>query len=456
MNPVYFWTIATVMVVIATLAVAAPLFWVRAAGPEGQPRRRLLAVLALTAGIPLVSLGIYAKLGSPALLGAASAPIAADAAPHLATGNAVTGSGDGAAAGQPASTAGGDMNAAIARLEAKLAKSPNDPAGWQLLAQSYDFVGRPADAASARARAGGAASPSPTSMAAAPAMPPMAASAGSLLGAAASMPGAAPAGTAPAANSDPLVEKAEKARRERDFPQAVSAFKQLAARGGMTADLWADYADAVAAVNGGKLAAGSAPLIAQALALDPQHPKALWLLGSLQEEQRNASAALATWQKLAQLLPPDSADGRLIAAKLEETRQALGVAPAAAMPAAGASIASAVAVTGQVQLDPRYKAKVPADTVLFIFAKSVDQPGPPLAVFRTTAAAWPVQFALDDSMAMRPNRRLSDFQKVTIEARLSRTGSANPSPGDLRGAAPAINPRQNRAPLRIVINEEVR
>jgi cytochrome c-type biogenesis protein CcmH len=114
-----------------------------------------------------------------------------------------------------------------------------------------------------------------------------------------------------------------------------------------------------------------------------------------------------------------------------------------------------VSLSGQVQLDPRLKSRVPADTVLFIFAKSVEQPGPPLAVFRTTAASWPVQFMLDDSMAMMPTRKLSDFQKVTVEARLSRSGSANPSAGDLRGASGVLNPRQASAPLRIIIDKEI-
>lgn len=445
MNPVFFWTIATVMVVVATLAVAAPLLWVRAAGPEAEPRRRALALIALTVGIPLLSLAIYAKLGSPTLLGgAANASADTEAtAPHAAKGGTDAQETQPAmAGGGGASTAGGDMNAAIARLEAKLAKSPNDPAGWQLLAQSYDFVGRSADAASARARAGG----TPGSMVAAAASMPSA------------MPTAATTATADTAAGDPLAEAAEKARRERDFPRAVTAFKQLAARGRMNADLWADYADAVAAVNG-KLDNASEPMISRALALDPRHIKALWLLGSLQEQRRDRRAALATWQTLAQLLPADSPDARLIAANIAEASAALGIAVSAGAAAAGTAAAGGagpVGVRGEVQLDARFKSRVPADTVLFIFAKSVDQPGPPLAVFRTTAAAWPVNFALDDSMAMMPNRKLSDFQKVTVEARLSRTGSANPSPGDLRGATGVINPRQATAALRIVINDEVR
>lgn len=428
MSPSIFWTIATVMVVLATVAVVAPLFWVRAGSDEQFGKRRLLAVVALAAGIPLVALSIYSVLGSPLLVGApvpaVAAAIGADALPHAAT--------DPSRPGQAA----GDMGAAIARLEARLATAPNDAAGWQLLAQSYEFVGRAADAANARARAsgGGGAGPAPAGA--------------SLIGAAAAMPGAAPATVAGAGAADPLANTAESARRARDFPRAIDAFKQLVKRGAMSADLWADYADAVGAQRG-TLDELSEPMITKALALDPNHVKALWLLGSLQTQRNDARGALATWQKLAQLVPATSSDAKLIAANMREARAATGTAPVAAVRAVGISL------RGQVQLDPRWRSRVTPDTVLFIFAKSLDQPGPPLAVFRTTAARWPVDFILDDSMAMMPNRKLSDFQKVVVEARLSRSGSANPSKGDLRGSTATLDPHRSSAPLKIVIVDEI-
>ena len=89
-----------------------------------------------------------------------------------------------------------------------------------------------------------------------------------------------------------------------------------------------------------------------------------------------------------------------------------------------------------------------------MFAKAVGQPGPPLAVLRVKTASWPISFVLDDSLAMMPNRKLSDFQNVVVEARISRAGTADPKPGDLRGVSAALDPR-GAAPLRLVINEEI-
>jgi cytochrome c-type biogenesis protein CcmH len=46
----------------------------------------------------------------------------------------------------------GSMDSAIAALEARLAKGGGSPDDWELLAKSFEFLGRPADAAKARAR----------------------------------------------------------------------------------------------------------------------------------------------------------------------------------------------------------------------------------------------------------------------------------------------------------------
>jgi hypothetical protein len=57
------------------------------------------------------------------------------------------------AAASPAAKPGaGSMDSAIAALEARLAKGGGTPDDWELLAKSFEFLGRPADAAKARAK----------------------------------------------------------------------------------------------------------------------------------------------------------------------------------------------------------------------------------------------------------------------------------------------------------------
>jgi cytochrome c-type biogenesis protein CcmH len=114
-----------------------------------------------------------------------------------------------------------------------------------------------------------------------------------------------------------LLARAEDHRRNREFVQACALYASVAARGGMTADGWADYADAQASVDG-RLAGEPARYIAAALAIDPQHPKALWLQASLAHQERRYSDALATWRRLQSVVPPDSSDARIVEVNIAE------------------------------------------------------------------------------------------------------------------------------------------
>ena len=86
--------------------------------------------------------------------------------------------------------------------------------------------------------------------------------------------------------------------------------------------------------------------------------------------------------------------------------------------------------------------------------RAIVQPGPPVAVYRRNVGAWPVKFTLDDSSSMLPGRNLTNAKHVTVEARISLSGQAQPAAGDLRGVTGEIDPASHQ-PLKIVINEVV-
>lgn len=431
------------MVCLTSAVLVVPLYWSR--GAADSPRRRIWPALAVCALLPLAALAIYAAVGAPQLAATAPAAATEQLAPAHATGT------------MEGQTTGGSLTDAVQRLKDKLATNPQDADGWRLLAQSYDFMGQPTEAAAARARADQAAAgkkvePMPAALPA--------------------LPGPAATATATGANAA-LVQKAEEHRRKREFPQALAIFAELARKQAMTADLWADYADATGAAQG-KLTADSASYIQKALKLDPRHPKALWLLASYQTDQGDYQGALRSWQSLAAILPADSSDARIIAANIAEARQKLAlpasggdltallragpVIPASTAPAqatpAQTTPASTVMVQGEIDLDRRWQAQVPAGTTLFIFAKEAGAAGPPLAVVRSTTGKWPMQFRLDDSNAMMPARKLSGSTRVIVEARISRSGNATPQAGDLRAVSAVIDPHR-AGKLRLVINEPI-
>lgn len=110
-------------------------------------------------------------------------------------------------------------------------------------------------------------------------------------------------------------------------------------------------------------------------------------------------------------------------------------------------------VSGSVTLAPSLRDMAPATGTVFIFARAVSGPRMPLAVVRKPANSFPVEFKLDDSMAMTDSLKLSRFNEVIIGARLSASGDATAHAGDLEGFSKVIRVSDNRA-VAIVIDQE--
>jgi cytochrome c-type biogenesis protein CcmH len=94
-------------------------------------------------------------------------------------------------------------------------------------------------------------------------------------------------------------------------------------------------------------------------------------------------------------------------------------------------------ISGTVELAAALKAKAsPSDTVMVI--ARVPGTRMPLAVLRVKASDLPMKFTLDDSLSMSPQARLSGATQVEVEARVSKSGQAQPLPGDLISAVQVV------------------
>lgn len=144
-------------------------------------------------------------------------------------------------------------------------------------------------------------------------------------------------------------------------------------------------------------------------------------------------------------------DWELLAKSFEFLGRPADAVKARAHQLPGGANAAGASLSGEVVLAAPLAAKVSAGETLFIIAKSINSPGPPVAVLRGTAGDWPMKFTLDDSLAMLPGRNLSSAGPVMIEARISRRGQPLPASGDLQGSAGPVNPSEH-APLTILID----
>jgi cytochrome c-type biogenesis protein CcmH/NrfG len=387
-----FWFSTGLMTALAALALVLPMSRKLTSTPPSWKRAGTFLAVALT--MSLAALTLYRWWGQPGAL--SSEPRAALAnAPHK---NA-----------SPAGTVRvGSVEDATAKLAQRLSTQGGSAADWNLLAQSYDFLNRPVDAAEARKHAQDTDTPA-----------------------------------APADRPDPkfaaLVQKAEKLRVARDYAKAAEAYREAAAAGELSADEWANYADASASA-GGKLQGVPVAYIDRALKLEPEHPKALWLKASALHDAGRFGDAIDVWQRLQRVLPENSPDAKIIAQNIAEDRQLSGQV---ALPSDAGEVKPA-SISGTVDIDPALKARAARGSTLFVFAQSLDSPGPPLAVMRVSVGEWPVRFTLSDAQAMLPARRLSNFQNVKIEARISSRGQPLAQSGDLQGTSAKLRARDDK------------
>ncbi len=220
------------------------------------------------------------------------------------------------------------------------------------------------------------------------------------------------------------------------LPEAVAAYAKATALVKDDAGLLADYADALATSTGRNLEGGPLELVTQALKLDPNQWKALALAGTAAFDRKDYKVAIAYWEKLVLQLPPDSEFGQSMKASIAEARQ-LGGIKSGASP--GPQPGTAASVRGTVGLSPVLAGKVaPADTV-FIFTRAAAGSRQPIAVVRRQVKDLPIAFTLDDSQAMSPGMKLSNFREVVVGALISKSGSATPQSGDLQGISQKVN-----------------
>lgn len=244
------------------------------------------------------------------------------------------------------------------------------------------------------------------------------------------------------------------------FDDAVVAYQRVLALRQDDAQVYADYADALAVTRGRKLEGEPAKLIDQALSLDPRNFKALSLAGTLAFNQRDFQRAADLWQRALASAPTDNPGlVQQIRTDLDDARQRAGMAPLStadtATPPVGSDVAAAdAAVSGQVALAPALVGKLPPDATVFIFAKAPQGPKMPLAILRKQVKDLPLTFTLNDALAMSPQTKLSGFAEVVVGARVSLSGQASPQPGDWQGQSQPV--KLGSRDLRIDIRDAVR
>jgi cytochrome c-type biogenesis protein CcmH len=269
-------------------------------------------------------------------------------------------------------------------------------------------------------------------------------------------------------NVDAWVMLARLQRSQEKFPASEKSFAKALA---LTPDddLAVERAEVVAQVQGGDFSGEPWAVINRILKANPNQNNALLLAGSASFSEGRFAQAIQYWERVRASLPPQSEDINALDSALAQARERLAPGRASAQPSeagrasaqppvtGGASAqppvstgtsnnpppasTAAARIAGRVSLAPELLAQTsPSDTV-FVYATPAQGGRMPLAIVRTTVAALPFDFVLDDSQAMGPQSKLSSASEVVLKARISKTGQAMAQPGELGvSVGPVKNP----------------
>ncbi len=231
------------------------------------------------------------------------------------------------------------------------------------------------------------------------------------------------------------------------YNEALPVYDKLLQLVPEEAGVWAEYADVSAVVNNRSFKGKPTELLERALSIDPNNDTALELSGMAAMERQDYPAAIRHLQNLLQQMP-DKNSGRakavadvLAQARVLLSREKGGQEKLAQLSKAQPAAASGnERISGTVLLSDAIKAKAAPDDTVFILARAAEGPPMPLAVIRKQVRDLPAQFTLDDSMAMSRELKLSDFDRVVVIARVSKSGDAKGQPGDLQGVSKVLKP----------------
>lgn len=243
------------------------------------------------------------------------------------------------------------------------------------------------------------------------------------------------------------------------WSQALQAYEKATRLLPQDASVLSGYAEVLAINNNRVLTGQHMELVRKALAINSDDIKGLELAGIQAFQAKNFAQASIYFKRLYTLLPAESqyAQDILAAQKkaeslLAENGQARPDDPANQQPTGSqsASMASGATIKGRIDISPELKAKLAASDVLFVFARTA-QNGPPVAALRASAGKLPLDFELNDSMAMNPANNLSQHKQVMLVARVSKSGSPMAQAGDLEGTLPDV--KVGASGVKIMINQ---
>ena len=226
-----------------------------------------------------------------------------------------------------------------------------------------------------------------------------------------------------------------------EYPLAYRAFERADnLSGGRNAEALTGEAQALAMSDPSELDTRASRLIERAIVLAPDSPKVLFFGAVVAARRGDLPLARQRFEKVLSQNPPDAAR-RFLEQQIVAIDRQLSAAPGGSAPAsaAGGAAAGAVAqdaaavVRVRITLAPAVAQSAGA-APLFVFVRDPAHPGPPLAA-RRLSSEFPQTVELTPKDSMIAGRSFRSGDRVTVVARIARSGSPTGAAGDPYGEA---------------------
>ncbi|HWS40800.1 MAG TPA: tetratricopeptide repeat protein [Arenimonas sp.] len=237
------------------------------------------------------------------------------------------------------------------------------------------------------------------------------------------------------------------ARSQMQMGEYTKAQKNFAAAIKIQADnsnLLVDYAESFFRATPPNQASPDAKLwIEKALALEPNNQRALFFQGVLLMQDKQPAKAAEVWERL--LPQVDENTAKALLPQINSAREQAGLAEIA--------LPEQQSIQILVELSPELQAQALPGQTLFVFAKTLDGAGPPIAAKRIEISKFPITVSLSDSDSIMPTAKLFSQNEFNISARISVSGSAESSAQDWQSATTKVQ-LSDKQPIRLIIDNK--
>ncbi len=255
------------------------------------------------------------------------------------------------------------------------------------------------------------------------------------------------------------------------IPEALNAIKFAVKLAPNDLDLKIERAHILALSEDRSDLFASFRIINEVLKVNDKHEGALLLMANLSFNFGLYSKAINSWNVLIESLTPENemygllkervAEAEQLILKKQQDKQESRMKPGSTVkPSSSTEQAATTNSAAKIQLSiiipDEIALSLTGNESLFIFAKAVGAGNFPVAVIRTTLRDMKKSYILTDKNAMRPEMKLSSFDKVIVTARISVSGNAIPQNGDYQGSSDVVTKPYINKSLTVTIDELVK